>query len=248
VERPQILTAECHGAETRAASREPRRRDLIQRVVTGFVPAAILAWLGVEEAVDAIRGGVLMMANSSWPIAVEVVREILYGAFLVAAAVVLWTGRNPRFRDRRARVIVASLSASFLLVGVGHLPMGPVVWEGSVRSIQIGLLITVVGAALAVAALASLGSNFSIVPEAQALVVTGPYRSIRHPMYLAELLMMFGIAWSDLRITYLIGSAGVACLQVYRIRAEERLLGAAFPTAYKEFVTRTRYRIIPGVW
>ena len=246
--RARVLRAERNGAEKCTASREPRRRNSIQRVVIGFVPAAILVWLGGVAAVNALRGEALLTANPSWPIAVEVVREILYGAFLLAAAVVLWTGRNPRFRDGRARVIVASLSASFLLVGVGHLPMGPVVWEGSVRSIQIGILITVVGAALAVAALASLRSNFSIVPEAQSLVVTGPYRSIRHPMYLAELLMMFGIAWSDLRITYLIGSAGVLCLQVYRIRVEERLLGTAFPSAYKEFVARTRYRLIPGVW
>jgi len=248
VGRVRVLRAECNGAERCAASRGPRRRELIQRALIGFAPAAILVWLGVNEAVDALRGGVLLTTNPSWPIAVEVAREILYGAFVLAAAVVLGTRRNPRFRDGRARVIVASLSASFLLVGVGLLPTGPFVWEGSVRSIQIGLLITFVGAALAVAALASLGSNFSIVPEAQSLVVTGPYRSIRHPMYLAELLMMIGVAWSDLRITYLLGSVGVFFLQVYRIRVEERLLSTAFPSAYKKFIARTRYRLIPGVW
>jgi protein-S-isoprenylcysteine O-methyltransferase Ste14 len=217
-------------------------------VVIGCAPAAILGWLGVDEAVDALRGGILLAANPSWPIAVEVVREILYGAFVLAAAVVLWSRRNPRFRDGRARVIIASLSASFLLVGVGLLPTGPVVWEGSVRSIQIGLLITVVGAALAVVALASLGSNFSIVPEAQSLVVTGPYRSIRHPMYLAEILMMFGVALSEPRLTYLIGAMGVFGFQVYRIRVEEQLLSTAFPNTYKEFVARTRYRLVPLVW
>jgi Flp pilus assembly protein protease CpaA len=52
--------------------------------------------------------------------------------------------------------------------------MGPVVWEGSERSIQIGLFVTVMGAVLALVALASLKSNFSIVPEVRSLVVTGP--------------------------------------------------------------------------
>ena len=116
------------------------------------------------------------------------------------------------------------------------------------RSMQTGLLITVVGAALAVAALASLGSNFSIVPEAQSLVVTGPYRSIRHPMYLAEILMILGIVLSDPRITYVIGATGVFGLQVYRIRVEEQLLLAAFPNAYEDFIARTRYRLLPHVW
>jgi protein-S-isoprenylcysteine O-methyltransferase Ste14 len=221
---------------------------LILRVVIGFVPAAILLWLGFDEAVDALRGAVLLTANPSWPIAAEVVREILYGAFLLAAAVVLWTGRNPRFRDDRARVVVASLSASFLLVGVGHLPMGPVVWEGSERSIQIGLFVTVMGAVLALVALASLKSNFSIVPEVRSLVVTGPYQWLRHPMYFAELLMVVGIALSDLHVTYLIGAMSVFGLQVYRIRMEERLLSTSFPTAHKEFVAHTHYRLIPCVW
>lgn len=242
------MRARCNGAEESAASRGPLRRDLFQRVIIGFAPAAILVWLGIDEASDALRGGVLLAASPSWPIAVEVVREILYGVFVLAAAVVLSTRRNPCLRDGRARVVVASLSASFLLVGVGHLPTGPVVWEGSVRSMQTGLLITVVGAALAVAALASLGSNFSIVPEAQSLVVTGPYRSIRHPMYLAEILMILGIVLSDPRITYVIGATGVFGLQVYRIRVEEQLLLAAFPNAYEDFIARTRYRLLPHVW
>ena len=217
-------------------------------MVIRFAPAAIFVWLGIEGAIDAIRGAILLAANPSWTIAVEVVRELLYGTFVLAAAVVLSRGRNPRFRDGRARVIVASLGASFLLVGVGLLPTGPVLWEGSVRSIQIGLLITVVGAALAVVALASLGSNFSIVPEAKSLVVTGPYRSVRNPMYLAEILMMFGIVLSNPRVTYLIGALGVVGLQLYRIRVEEQLLSAAFPNAYQMFVARTRHRLIPHVW
>jgi len=57
----------------------PLRRDLFQRVIIGFAPAAILVWLGIDEASDALRGGVLLAASPSWPIAVEVVREILYG-------------------------------------------------------------------------------------------------------------------------------------------------------------------------
>ena len=248
MERARVLRAEYNGTENFAVSRGPRRRDAIQRVVIGFVPAVILGCLAIEAAVDALRGGALLTANPSWPIAVEVVREILYGAFVLAAAVVLWTRQNPRFRDARARVIVASLSASFVLVVVGLLPTGPVAWDESVRSIQIGLLITVAGAALAVGAIASLGSNFSIVPEARSLVVTGPYRWLRHPMYCAESLMMFGIALSDPRITYLIVATGVFALQLYRIRVEEQLLSAAFPNMYEEFVARTRFRIIPLVW
>ena len=187
-------------AAEEATSPAPWHGVLLRRVVIGFAPAAILVWLGVDDAVDALHGALLLAANPSWPIAVEVVREILYGAFVLAGAIVLWGRREPRFRDGRARVIIASLGASFLLVGVGLLPAGSVMWGVSVPAAELGLLITLVGAALAVVALASLGSNFSIVPEAQSLVVTGPYRSVRNPMYLAEILMMFGIVLGNPRI------------------------------------------------
>lgn len=240
--------ADRSGVSRFATEIERRLRDVVKQALMRFMPAAILGWLGVVQSVDALRGGVLMTANPGWPIAVNVVREILYGAFMLGAAVILGTSTGPRLRDGRARVFVASMVATFLLVGVGLMPTGPVAWEATVRSFQIGLLIAVVGASLAVVALVSLGSNFSIVPEAQSLVVTGPYRWLRHPMYSAEFLMMLGIALSDPRIAFLIGAIGVFALQVYRIRMEEQLLLAAFPHAYEEFVTRTRYRLIPHVW
>lgn len=244
----RVLWADRSGVSRCATGIERRRRDVVTQALIAFVPAAILGWLGVAEAADAVRGAILMTALPSWPMAVNVVREILYGAFVLGAAVILGTTTGPRLRDGRARVFGASMVASFLLVGVGLLPAGPVAWEATVRSFQIGLLTAVVGASLAVVALVSLGSNFSIIPEAQSLVVTGPYRWIRHPMYQAELLMMIGVALSDPRITYLIGALGVFVLQVYRIRVEEQLLLKAFPDAYKEFVARTRFRLIPGVW
>lgn len=237
-----------YSQEECAAARGLRRRTVIERSLLKFVPAALLGWLGAVQVVEAFRGGLLLTANPSWPIAVEMVREIIYGSFVFGAAVTLWIRRDARARDGRGRVIAASHGASFLLVGVGLLPTGPVVWAASNRVSEICLIVTVLGAALAVIALASLGSHFSIVPEAQLLVVTGPYRWLRHPMYFAELLMIVGIALSDLRITYLIGAVCVFWLQIYRISVEEQLLSTTFPAAYKEFVTHTRYRLVPRVW
>jgi protein-S-isoprenylcysteine O-methyltransferase Ste14 len=225
-----------------------RPLDIVKRALVRFVPAAILGWLGVVQSVDALRGAVHITVNPNWLIAVDVMREIVYGAFMFGAAIILLTSKVPRRRDRRARVFAAAMGASFLLVGVGLLPPGPLAWEPTVRTFQIGLLSAAAGASVAAAALVSLGSSFSIVPEARALVVNGPYRWIRHPMYLAEIVIMVGVVLSDPRVTYLVGTLGVCALQVYRIRTEEQLLTAAFPTSYKEFVTRTQFRLLPGVW
>ncbi len=220
----------------------------VQQALVRFAPAAVLGWLGVVQSLDALHGAVLIASNPDWSIAVDVMREILYGSFMVGAAVALLRSKGPRLRDRRAPVEAAALSASFLLVVVGLFPRGPMAWVATVRTYQTGLLTAAVGASLAVAALVSLGSNFSIVPEARSLVVTGPYRWIRHPMYLAEILMMTGVVLSDPRVAYLMGAIGVCGLQLYRIRVEEQLLAVAHPDPYKQFTAQSRYRLLPGVW
>jgi hypothetical protein len=119
------------------------RRDVVQRAHITFVPAAILGWLAFTQDDDAIRGGILLAAGPSWPVAVEVAREALYGSFILGAAVVLATSKDARVRDGRGWVVVASLTASFLLLGASVLPAGPVVWSPSTGVTEVGLVITV---------------------------------------------------------------------------------------------------------
>ena len=42
----------------------------------------------------------------------------------------------------------------------------------------------VLGMVLSIYSLTSLGKNFSIIPQARKLVQSGPYRLVRHPLYL----------------------------------------------------------------
>ena len=91
--------------------------------------------------------------------------------------------------------------------------------------------------------------NFNIVPEPRRgghLVTTGPYRWIRHPMYLALLLFMAGIAAAAHGAVQ--WSAWLALCLVLDLKAamEERLLLAAWPD-YSGYMRRTR-RFVPGLW
>ena len=175
-------------------------------------------------------------------------RSALYAAFVFTAAFTLLSNKAPRRRDGRALVAAAALIASFVMIGVSVLPTGPILWSAPAQVVEGGLVLTVIGAALALTALGSMGPNFSIVPEARTLVVTGPYRLLRHPMYLAELLMLFGVVVGFVRLTTLIGSLSVLGLQIYRIHVEERLLRSAFPANFANFTERTRFRLIPLLW
>jgi protein-S-isoprenylcysteine O-methyltransferase Ste14 len=78
-------------------------------------------------------------------------------------------------------------------------------------------------------ALTTLRRSFSIFPEARALIRSGPYGHVRHPLYATYLVIypMFLLP----RISVLavaITALGIGC-EIWRARDEERVLGAAFP-------------------
>jgi protein-S-isoprenylcysteine O-methyltransferase Ste14 len=190
----------------------------------------------------------LLSAHPSWSIAIGCLRYALYAIFLSAPAVVFLVHGPPSASDDRIVIRVAAILASFLLILLGLLvPSGPMLFKVPLTIETAALMTTLIGAALAVCAVCTLGMNFSFGPEARQLVVRGPYRIVRHPVYLAEILMSCGVLLSNLRLTMVAGECAVVALQIVRIHAEDRLLGNTFPM-FHEFESVTRFRLVPGVW
>lgn len=85
------------------------------------------------------------------------------------------------------------------------------------------------------------------VQEGHQLIDTGLYAIVRHPMYLATLLMylampiVLGSAWA------LLVFAVYPMLIIKRIRNEEEVLAAGLP-GYIDYQQRVRYRLIPWIW
>ena len=79
------------------------------------------------------------------------------------------------------------------------------------------------------------------------VVSNGPYRVVRHPMYVGLILWFLGTAL----VLGSLGALAVGCvmtaLVVWRTAMEDRTLRRELP-GYEEFTKQTRYRLLPGVW
>jgi len=76
---------------------------------------------------------------------------------------------------------------------------------------------------------------------------TGLYGLVRHPFYTGFILFCLGMAlWLQSYAALIAGLLPITAL-IGRIYAEEKILQETLP-GYKEYMSRTRYRIIPFVW
>jgi protein-S-isoprenylcysteine O-methyltransferase Ste14 len=109
-----------------------------------------------------------------------------------------------------------------------------------------GLVLVTLAAWLSLASLLSLGRWFGIRPALRGLATGGPYRVVRHPMYLAYVLADIGYNLQEGNAgTVLAVLAGWASL-VYRIGAEERILSGH--PGWGSYATRVRFRLLPWLW
>jgi protein-S-isoprenylcysteine O-methyltransferase Ste14 len=115
----------------------------------------------------------------------------------------------------------------------------------------LGCACLVLGIAIRLTAVATLRRQFTTTVTIVAqhrLVVSGPYRYVRHPAYLGLLLSLLGLGlssgnWVVLAVAVALPLAAI----LYRIRVEERALVRHFGPAYVDYAGRTR-RLLPGIY
>ena len=116
--------------------------------------------------------------------------------------------------------------------------------------VPLGLAIQAAFFALAAWARVHLGRNWSgaiTIKEGHALVRTGPYRLLRHPIYTAMLGMYAGTAIVSGELHAMLGLVIVTVAYARKIPLEERALLAQFGAEYDEYRRRT-WAIVPGLY
>jgi protein-S-isoprenylcysteine O-methyltransferase Ste14 len=150
---------------------------------------------------------------------------------------------RPKVRDCSiAASLAVAVSYAYPYAQVIYLDWSP----GDEVSHTGGLALIILAAAFSLISLLAIGSRFGVRPALRDLVTRGPYRFVRHPIYLSYVVADIGYnlqEWGP--VTLLMVAVGWASLMC-RIRAEERVI--SHDAAWPAYTSRVRYRILPGLW
>jgi protein-S-isoprenylcysteine O-methyltransferase Ste14 len=163
--------------------------------------------------------------------------------FLISAFSVKKTKEQQPWGGRLASVAI--VIATFLLLSgdVTWWGINEVLWPVGHNLWNVGCVMTFAGLAITIWSRLALGTNWSLTVtyrEGHALVMTGPYRFVRQPMYSGLILMIGGTA-------VVVGSAGgLMAVRVFflgtwwKLKKEEALLSQHFSREYQDYRTRTK--------
>ena len=102
-----------------------------------------------------------------------------------------------------------------------------------------GVALAVVGARLHVRARTALGSAWSAAaPPTSTLVATGPYASVRHPLYAALALLAVGTALGHPSIATLAGTIGLTAGLAIKLRSEDHALARMHGAQWDDYRAR----------
>jgi protein-S-isoprenylcysteine O-methyltransferase Ste14 len=158
--------------------------------------------------------------------------------------VILFAVRRRNLQSRHAGWVpgLVALLGTFLLNTVAFLPVED---TASTSALLASSAIVVVGTLFTIWSLATLGRCFGLFPEVRGLVMRGPYRLVRHPVYLGEAISAIGIVLAKPDPLIVLLLVAFIVLQYGRTIFEERALRAAYPDEYTAY-TRQVPRLVPG--
>jgi protein-S-isoprenylcysteine O-methyltransferase Ste14 len=107
-------------------------------------------------------------------------------------------------------------------------------------------IVQLVGLAIAVGSLGTLGRSFGLVAANRGIKTGGPYRLVRHPLYAGGLLAFVGYAAENPSARNIVLLAVAIGSQLVRISEEERLLTA--DDEYRRYREAVRFRLVPGLY
>jgi len=223
----------------------PRLAGRLWDLLAGHVvPAAVFALLLLNQASRARDAIVAAIAQGAPPAGMlRAANAVLIVAYLALLAGLYLFRLPARGTDRRPAIVAASFVSTFMVMAVPYLPAAaPRDWLLLPADV-----VALVGIGGALWSLAYLRRSFAILPQARRLVTGGPYGLSRNPLYVAEVVAGWSVYLPTMAWPGLLALSANVVLLLVRVRAEERVLAAAFGDEYVEYRRRVP-RFLPHPW
>lgn len=214
--------------------------------VERYVLAAVFLWLAWGEwtQIDA-----LLRANIANKTALYG-GLIKHGVLLVAGVftgLFLLIGRKPAAAPAKIQFVLIPLLATFFNTFYFLGAKLPPAWQKNfvperfqIPIMVTGMIFVLVGPMISLWGLFTLRRSFGIFVAIRDVILKGPYRWVRHPMYLGWIISFVGIALAFSSAAYFLIVAIHIGIVLYRARLEERNL-AEHSEAYREHMKRTGF-------
>jgi protein-S-isoprenylcysteine O-methyltransferase Ste14 len=79
------------------------------------------------------------------------------------------------------------------------------------------------------------------------VITTGPYKFVRHPMYISAMILMIALPIALGSLYALIPMAFIIVFIIVRTHLEDKTLHRELE-GYVEYAQKTKYRMLPGIW
>lgn len=182
--------------------------------------------------------------------------QFIGGCWITFAVYWAVTALSAKPSAQRQGIAGRTLHLAMLAAATAFL-IGPWRWHPlSLMVVPRGPAVDMIAAALCVSGLAgavwarrALGDNWSSAvtfKQGHELIVRGPYKYVRHPIYTSMLLMVLGTALAIGRLHAWIGF--LVCIVGFsiKLRQEEALMTRHFPDAYPAYKQRVK-ALVPFV-
>jgi protein-S-isoprenylcysteine O-methyltransferase Ste14 len=111
---------------------------------------------------------------------------------------------------------------------------------------QIATALMFAGMIIQISAKTALWRSYGLIPANRGIKTRGPYHFVRHPMYAGYTLIHIGFLLGFPSLQNFLLYLTTFSIEVARLLREELILTK--DPLYREYVTRVRYRLLPGVF
>ncbi len=109
-----------------------------------------------------------------------------------------------------------------------------------------GMILELLGVILSQVARLYMGRRFGVLPANRGIVSSGPFRIIRHPIYMGWFILTLGLTTAYPSIRNFLALILTLPFVMWRIEVEEKLLTE--DPEYRAYCEKVRYRLVPGLY